>query len=398
MSDMWRDPQTRRWVCDMRRLGIVPLFVAAFLQAAAPGSASEHEAIRGRVIDGATGAPRGRVAVILVIAQASGQDLVRTRTDARGRFFFSDLVPGEEASYVLVARYEGGFFARGPFSPSSDESLRKVSISVWDTTTDPTVISVKRDAIFVVPDRGEVSVLESLVVKNESGRAYIGRGNADRRDGWADPTLGLGLPSQAESRDVQILESSIPILNVVPADFGAAVTSAIPPGETRITFAYRLPGLIGSYDLSRTALYATGEVAVYAADPFEISSNRLARSSSERIGGTSYRVWSSQGSIEAGDPIQVRATAEAGAEPAVIGGIAAGSLVVLLGMFFGVRRLLKRRRRPRSGATALDQSPSTRSDVVAAIAQVDVSYRNSEISEADWRRIRAELKADLAGR
>jgi hypothetical protein len=382
----------------MRWIAIPPLLVVA-LAHAAPAVASEPGEISGRVVDGGTGVPRGRVPVILVMAaQGSGQDIMRTRTDARGRFEFPDLQTGEGTRYVLIARYAGGQFARGPMSLSPDEDVQSSNVRVWETTTDPATISLARDAIFVVPNQGQVSVLESIVVLNKSARAYIGRGGDVERRGWMNPTLGLALPARAEAPDVQVLESSIPILNVVPTDFGAGITSAIPPGETRLTFAYRLPGLVGSYDLSRTALYGTGDVSVYAADPFEISSNRLARSRTQWIGGRTYRVWSAKDLVEAGDPIQIRATAEAGAGPAVIGGIVAGSLVAAFAVFAGARRLLKRRRgsAPASSPAASERSPSTRGDLVAAIAELDLRYRSGEIAEADWRTRRAELKSHLA--
>jgi hypothetical protein len=378
-----------RWIA-------IPLLLVVALSQAGPAVASEHGELRGRVIDGRTGAPRERVPVVLVVAEGSRQDIMRTRTNVRGRFEFRDLDTGEGTSYVLIARYARGQFARGPMSLSPDRDLQSLDVQVWETTTDPAAISVDRDAIFVVPNQGEVSVIESIVVENNSARAYIGRRGREEGAGWMNPTFGLALPAQA--RDVQVLESSIPILNVVPTDFGAGITSAIPGGETRVTFAYRLPGLVGSYDLSRTALYGTRDVSVYVADPFEISSNRLARSKTQRIGGKTYRVWSSKDWVEPGDPIQIRATAEAGAGPAVIGGIVAGSLVAALAVFAGARRLLKRRsgRAPASSPAPTEQSASTRRDLVAAIAELDLRYRSGEIAEADWRTKRAELKSHLA--
>jgi hypothetical protein len=382
----------------MRWIAIPPLLVVALVQAG-PAVASEHGEIRGRVVEGGTGAPRERVPVVLVMAaEGSGQDIMRTRTDVRGRFEFRDLQRGEGTSYVLIARYAGGQFARGPMSLFPDEDVQSSNVRVWETTTDPAAISLARDAIFVVPNQGQVSVIESIVVVNKSARAYIGRGDRDERRGWMYPTLGLALPARAEARDVQVLESSIPILNVVPTDFGAGITSAIPPGETRLTFVYRLPGLVGSYDLSRTALYGARDVSVYAADPFEISSNRLDRSEAQRIGGKTYRVWSTKDLVEAGDPIQIRATAEAGAGPAVIGGIVAGSLVAALAVFAGARRLLKRRsgRAPASSPASSEQSPSTRRDLVAAIAELDLRYRRGEIPEAAWRTKRTKLKSHLS--
>lgn len=382
----------------MRRIALFLLLLAALSQAQ-PAAAGKSGDIRGRLVDGRTGASRARVAMILVAAGGSGQDTVRTRTDSLGRFRFHDLQGGEDAGYVVIARYSGGLFAKGPLSPSADRESEDLNVQVWETTTDPAAITVKRDAIFVVPSQGQVGVLESITVENLSERAYIGRRAKEERTGWMNPTFGVGLPARADARSVQVLESSIPILNVVPTDFGVGVTSAIPPGETRITFAYRLPGLVGSYDLSRTALYGMREISVYAADPFTMSSNRLVRSKTQRIGGETYRVWSSNDSIEAGDPVQIMATAEAGAGPAAVGGVVGGALIAALGLFAGVRLLLRRRRgggEQGSSGDSSERSSSTREDLVAAIAQLDLRYHSGKIAEVDWRAQRAELKSHLS--
>lgn len=279
-----------------------------------------------------------------------------------------------------------------------DRDVQDLELPAWETTTDPATISVERDAIFVVANEGQVRVLESITVLNRSQRAYIGRRKRGERPSWMKPTLGLSLPARAEARDVQVLESSIAILNVVPTDFGAGVTSAIPPGETRITFSYRLPGLVGSYDLSRTALYRTRDVSVYAADPLTVNSNRLVRSKAQRIGGETYRVWSTADPVEAGDPVQIMATAEAGAGPAVVGGIVGGVLVIVLGLLTAVRSLLKRRSQndQEHSGIPVERPPAAREDLVAAIAQLDLRYRSGEIAEADWRKRRAELKSHFS--
>lgn len=211
------------------------------------------------------------------------------------------------------------------------------------------------------------------------------------------PTIGLALPARADRSSVQVLESSKPILNVVPTDFGVGITSAIPPAGMRITFAYRVSGLIGSYDLSRTVLYRTSDVSVYAVEPFSVSSNRLVESKSQRIGGDTYRVWSSADRVEAGDAVQIRATAEAGAESGVVGAIAADTLAAVLGLFAVIRLTVKRRGmrvRERSRGTP-ERRVSTRDELVAAIAELDVRYRGGEVAEEDWRKQRAELKSHL---
>lgn len=376
----------------MRRIVVFLLLMAALAPSrtlAGPDNAD----IRGRVIDGHTGAPRPGVPVVLVAG--ASRDVLRSRTDERGRFEFRDLDSDEDARYVVAARYGDGLFANGPLTVSSPR--RRLDVRVWDTSTDPTAISVERNVIFVAPSEGEVAILESITVSNRNDRAYIGRTRRHPRGPWTSPALGLPLPARVNGSGVQIVESSTPILNLVPTDFGVGVTSAIPPGETRITFAYRLRGLIGSYDLSRTAMYQTRDVSVFAVDPFTVSSDRLEPSGTQQIGDERYRVWSSTKPIEAGDPLQIMATAQAGAGPAVIGGLVAAALVGMLGLVALGRSLVKRARSRESKSRPCggDDPSKTRREIVAAIAELDLSYRSGEITEADWRERRAALKSEL---
>jgi hypothetical protein len=383
----------------MRRL--IPVAAVAFWSL---GMGAAHAAptgvIEGRVVNGATGKPQPGVEVTLVGAREDGgESLQRTATTNRaGAYRFAGLPTGDDRLYAIDATYGGGLFAGRAVSIPSDSKKPPVietTLRVWDTTTDPAAIFVRRNDVFVVPDAGRAGVVESVTVVNPTDLAYIGRG-AEPSGGAspAAPSLGFALPAGASERGVRVLDSDLDIPRLVNTDFGFGVTVAIPPGESRITYTYELPGGGGSFDVSRSALYSIGEFSIYAADPLEVESNRLDGGDTVDIEGTTYRKWATRESIDPGDPVQAVATARAGMEPGLVagfGGVVA--LVVVVGLL-AYRRARKHRSAP-VPVEAARSSLTTRAEVVEAIATLDVSFQAGSISESEWRTRRNQLKDEL---
>jgi hypothetical protein len=374
----------------MRRLITFALAATALLPAGT-ARAADTGTIRGRVVDGVTGDPRAGVRVTLQGGNEDGSDPTRAtaRTGDDGRFGFTGLTTGDDRLYVVDATFEGGLFAGRALRLPADTDEPPVidtTIKVWETTTDPTVIAITRDDLFLLPSDGGVSVIESVSIFNSSGLAYIGRGADEAAAPGQAPSIGFAVPDEAE--DVQIIDSNLDIPGLVAAEFGFGATVAIPPGATRTTFSYRLPVASAQYDLSRTVLYPTAELNVHARPPLTIESNRLEEAGEQSIEGTVYRVWSSEEGIDAGDPVQMLAIADAGTPAALVAGIVAFA-VLLAGA--GALALRRRSGRPVDARGGVD-----REKVVTAIARLDVRYEAGEIDRGTWERERARLKRRLA--
>jgi Carboxypeptidase regulatory-like domain len=383
----------------MRRL--IPVAVVLFwLLGAGAAHGAPKGVIEGRVVNGASGRPQPDVEVTLVGAmEDGGESLQRTATTSRtGAYRFTGLPTGDDRLYAIDATYAGGLFAGRAVSIPSDSKKTPVietTLRVWDTTTDPAAILVRRNDVFVVPDAGRAGVVESVTVVNPTDLAYIGRG-AEAAGGGSStaPSLGFALPPGASERGVRVLDSDLDIPRLVNTDFGFGVTVAIPPGESRITYTYELPGGGGSFDVSRSALYSIGEFSIYAADPLEVESNRLDGGDTVDIDGTTYRRWATRDSIDPGDPVQAVATARAGMEPGLVAGIAGVLVLVVVVGLIAYRRTRKHRS---IGVPVEASRPSftTRAEVVEAIAALDVSFQAGSISESEWRTRRNQLKDEL---
>jgi hypothetical protein len=364
--------------------------VAVGLGPAGPARAADTGTIEGRVVNASSGGPQPGVRVILLGTRGDGSlSLRQETTDRRGRFSFNRLRTGDDRAYALDARFDGGVFSGEPISlPSntSEEPVIKSTLRVWKTTSGPAAVLIRRDDLFLVQgDDGNVGVIESVTVLNQTDRAYVGRGAALGGTGIRPAaTLGFSLPEAAEG--VRIEDSDIERLWIRTTEYGFAATAAIPPGEWRTTFSYRLRGSGGSFDLGRTALYPIVEMSVHAVEPLDVRSNRLSESGEVVIEGRRYRRWSTTEAIDAADPIQAVAVAEAGLAPALIGGLVVLALALVGAIAFGlVRRRGHAPQRP-------ETRPRSRDELVAAIAELDLRHERGEVSDDEWTERRAELK------
>ncbi len=397
-------------------------------QAQAP---SPNGTLKGTVLDAFSGAPQAGVRVTLVGAQRDGSDRTTQKvvTDGLGRYRFEALPPGRSRVYAVHAAFDGGLFAGSPIQmpvgtetpPVIDSTLR-----VWPTTSDPSAIVVKRDALFLAPSGEDLGVIESVVVENTSRRAYIGRaesmGAGRRASPGAAPTLGFSLPSGADESSVVLVDASWDGPPPIATDFGFGTTVAIPPGETSTTFSYRTTGSGGVFDASRSALYPTAELVVHAVRPLEVEGNRLVADGSVRVAGRTYRRWTAADGIEAGDVVQVSATAEAGIDLGLFAGIAAGiAALVAAAALVSARRKRSRPTPPVAPTPAASQpsvpatsslSPSpaapsdsasavptslSRGEVVATIAALDLDHSSGRLGDEEWRQKRRALKGLLGG-
>ena len=376
----------------MKPVGAVLATCCALLLLATPATAADTGKIVGRVMNATKDRPQPGVEVTLTGALADGSDrMTRTvTTDRAGRYTFDNLPTGEERMYVIDAGYRGGFFPSRALSLPADTTRKPVidtTLRVWDTTTDPTAVLITRDDMFAVLGEQGVRIIESVTVVNQTDLAYIGRG-AEQAGDQPAPSLGFSLAVDCSSTSVSIVDSDLDLPQLQCTDFGFGVTTAIPPGETRTTFSYDIPGDTGTFNLSRTALYDIAEMSVFAADPLVLDTNRLVEQDEVTLAGKEYRRWSSRSAIDPGDSVQVIATATADLNVGLIAG-AVATVVVAIGLLaFG----LKRRRSKREEEEPAPPGATPDDDLVRAIAELDVAYEKGDLSEEDWSARRSSLK------
>ncbi|MGH2698439.1 MAG: carboxypeptidase-like regulatory domain-containing protein [Actinomycetota bacterium] len=402
MSPLRRRAPARPPLRAVRRLTAALLSLSLVAPTPVAAQTGERGSIKGVVTNGTTNEPQQGVEIRLVggLEDAQGgfrQDVADTATsNDRGRFEFQDLPAGLDRAYTLDARFDGGNFPGGVVTIPSAGDVIDVTQRVWNTTTDARAIVIERNNMFLLQGDDGANVVESYTILNASDEAYIGRGGSPgASDSTGDdapvPTLSFSLPDDAEG--VQIADASLDIPELISSETGLGITSAVPPNETRITFAYSLRVNTGQVDLSRRALYPILNLGVFAEPPFVIDSPRLGEDGDVTIEGTTYKRYRSQNGVTEGNSIPMIAIAQGESETALIAGaIAAGLLLVVLLGF----ALLRRRAIMNAKKRAAEPAPEERHDLLVAIARLDLDYHNEKLDEEHWRTQRAALKAKLA--
>ncbi|HEU4480450.1 MAG TPA: hypothetical protein VFS18_01070, partial [Actinomycetota bacterium] len=267
-------------------------------------------------------------------------------------------------------------------APVIDTTLR-----VWDTTTDPASILVTSDRMFVVQEEGALAVIESVTIGNlDTEEAYIGRGEGGGRSG---ASVGFSLPATAENEAVAVIDSDVNLPQLLRTEYGFATTVAIPPGETKITFSYRVPGAGGTYDLSRKALYPIVGLSVFAEDPLDVTGNRLESRGEEEVGGRTYSEWTVPDGLDAADSLQIAVVADAGVPAGLLAGMGG---VLLLVLALGLWPVLRSRRKEEDPA---GEQRDPRDLLLEDIATLDLQHEQGAIERDEWSRRRAELKDRL---
>jgi hypothetical protein len=379
----------------IRRIGGPTLAaLASMLLTAGTAGAADTGTIRGRVLDGRTDRPKPGVTVVLTGVRSDGTGRMRdtTTTNHLGRYRFTKLPVAKDRVYALDANFEGGLFAGGAVSLTPARSVFDTTLRVWPTTRDPSTILIEHNNQFLTAVAGGIDVLESVKVVNTSNRAYIGRGGGSST---TRPSLGFALPAGAGDGGVQITSSDLDVPQLMRTGFGFAITAAVPPGEYLITFAYKVPGAGGNYDLSRTALYPVLTTAVHAKDPLQVEGTGLEERSDVTIRGTRYKRWSTTEPLKPGDSLQISAVASAGGSLGLIAGIVAATA---LGIGLFVLAFLRRSRARIAPVLGSGAHPvaETREHVISLIAALDLRHRAGDVPDHIYRRKRAELKQKLA--
>ncbi len=383
----------------MQRL-VVLLIATSLLFPVSVGRAAATGTIEGRVINGTNKRPQAGVRVTLTTIAPDANSRRSVTTDEHGRYSFTGLSTGAEIVYAIDGNYKGGLFAGRPLTIPSDTKRPPVidtTLRVFEPTTDPNAILIRRDDLFVVQDEGRLSVIEAVKVVNPTNNAYIGRGSALAPDAEGPtPALGFALPDDALLETVRFIDADLDVPQVVEVrGFGFGITTAIPPGEVDFTFSYKVEGSGGTFDLSRTALYEISELSVFAERPLAATSNRLEEGEELELEGTTYRRSSTTGAIDAADPIQILIVTEAGSSLPLMAGLGAGLALVLLVGFLAFRR--NKRSRAKAPRRADAAGSSEHRDVVAAIAKLDLKHEAGEVAGDEYTRTRSALKAQLTG-
>jgi uncharacterized membrane protein len=353
---------------------VVGAVIATTIQGA---SGAESAAVSGTVVNGTAGAsvpPGLEVTAAQLDSEGRQVDLRRGALGPGGDFRIEGFGNSPGLHYVVSAGYRGVNYTVVVDGGPSEVEAR---LTIYETTRDESVVTIPADTMFVAPrEDGAIEVLQQFRIVNTSDRTYVGASGDDSR-----AVVTLPVPRGAfDLAPVEGIDSE----RVFGAGGGMALSEPLQPGETALSYLYRVRVPAGLWPLERRVFYPTERLDLLVRVPMRVSSTDLRPHTEAEVEGESYRVFRG-GPLDAGYVVVAEVTTAAGVSVSLWVGLAA-IMAVLLALLATAGWARRRSRRTR---------PSRREELVDAIARLDEQFEAGGMEEEAYRRRREEIKARL---
>jgi mono/diheme cytochrome c family protein len=354
---------------------------------AAPGPSAVERV--GQVTNGTThqGLPDQTVTVQTYLGTTlSGQQT--TVTDGQGNFKLLGAPLSASQSVVALVTYLGVTYSSGLQQGPSGSASISLPLTVYDTTTDASFLSMDREHVFVesLPDQGMLRVGVLAIFSNPGQRTVV----ASQAGG---EILAFDLPRGA--RNLQF-EGGTFGARYRSTSSGFTDTQPVLPGSGshQVLYSFDLPAR-RTTTLSFPVRYPMAGEVVVVPQTLKVQSEQVVDSGSQQIQGAAYELYAG-GALSPGQTLDLtvrdtsQSTVRFGSPASLPILVGAGALACAL---LGAAVYGWRRQRFRAGALA--SAPHDREGLLRSIAALDDAYEAGELEEEAYRNRRQELKARL---
>lgn len=177
------------------------------------------------------------------------------QTDANGKFSFSNLNSDPATKYVLTTQYGGVDYFSDALAFDGTKATLPTSMTVYETTTDRSVLQVNQTHLIVDIRQGAFNVVQIVVLQNLTDRVLV--------RGTSNATLSLPVISGAQNIqfDQQDADQS-----TIRGDGVMTYTLPFFPGSDQIVYSYALPFTPPTFQLGLKMPYDSAVVRLLVAD------------------------------------------------------------------------------------------------------------------------------------
>lgn len=334
---------------------------------------------------------------------------------ADGTFVFEGLDPNPEIIYMASAYYGTIGYSSQPLNFTPDTNVLDTSMTVFETTDDPTGLTLARMHWIVDSQPGFLIVGQIATYGMDGDRTFIGAAVA----GMTEPgTVAMYVPAAAEEISFQNGELGGRFQQVGNLIYD---TSPIAPGAgtRQIIVRYVIPYNDTQAMIDQELLYPTQDFTLLVAELPGLEGNvtGLEFGGVQSLSDQSYLLWQGlelapqkitatlTGLLAPGaiDPRSVQ-SASGGSSAGAAGGsdvaqplemwvILLSGAVVVLALVAGL--IWSRRRGQVDGRVSIPDLRQERNNLVAQIARLDDQHALGELDGLAWERQRSQLKAQL---
>jgi mono/diheme cytochrome c family protein len=365
-------------------------YVRAFSYAyAAPGAPvpTLTGSVLGSVINGTNGAsvPAGLEVTLHGFDDINLITTLTATVGADGTFAFEAVPYTGDRQFLVTASYRNITYGSEVQSFAGGQDTMDIILHIYDATTEAAAIRVERFHMFVeFTAENQVTIGELFILSNQGDRTV------HAPDG--SPSIRFALPPGAEDVTMQDGQEGADFVRTAE---GLGLLGPVLPGSStgQVLFSFSLP-----YD--RNLQFA--QPMPYPVDVANILVSDLAVSLTgdgwqdlgpQEFQGSEFQAFS-QANLAAGEALAFRLTGQPrGASALRLADTDTASLAVGLGavgvVVLGIGYWWYRRTRSQS------EKPLRREDLLQAMAELDDAHDAGEVSEHEYRRERAWLKAQV---
>ncbi|MGH2704169.1 MAG: hypothetical protein ACRDJ4_03490 [Actinomycetota bacterium] len=364
----------------MSRLRVVAAAAVLLLALAPPVRAAEAVSIEGTIANGTQGAEvPAALTVTAVQLDSGGEETARLQAPASNGSFRVDGFDSSRGSrYVVATDYSGVTYSQvaegaGP--------VVSAALRIFETTDDDAVVSIPADTLTVVGGgEDRLEVLQLFKVRNSSDRTYVGQPSAE-------PRTVLRLPVPSGAFDLLPAEG-ITARTISSVAEGFAIADPLIPGDTSVSYLYKVRAPRGGWVLDRPVFYPTERFDLLTGPGIRVAGSGLTFEEAVGIAGRPYRRYRA-GPFRAGG--RVAADINGAEEPSRLywWGLLGAGLLVAAGA--GVATL----RRRRSGPEPPRSAAAERAALIEEIAALDEAHAAGTVTGDAFEDDRARLKERL---
>lgn len=362
----------------------------------APGTVS------GTITSGTAGAalPADLKVTLHIVDAAFNEETRETALSPDGGFTFADVPIRSDRRYFTTVQFADGFFVSDlvPGDPTAPDL--SLPITVYNVTTDPSVIHIASMLGQIVPGPDGLQVVQIVTFRNDSDSIFLSN---EVTAEFQQASVRLTLPSGALVNEFAGSSDRY----ILTAD-GAGVIDTQPvfPDENHVVHVmYTLPYTDGAEIVQPLDYPLAGSVQFLLDESLALTSSQLAPRGPQTMGGVTYLTYGGDLELAAGEALRYRVSgAAAQGAGAASGG---GSNIVLAAALFAmgagallVAALLYWRGRAARVTAAADAPASARQQQIDALVQqiaaLDDAQAAGEINAGAYRKQRQALKDRLA--
>ena len=360
-------------------LGLLVALAATGAEAKAPTK------ISGRITTGTAGASLPVDLSITVVGLVETNEVFRLQVtpSAQGNWSAENF-PESALRFFVAVVYKGVTYSRVLEQTGLEHPT--IDLIIYEpTTNDDSVVSVLSDTITLLQGKeaGTIEVLQLLRVTNTSDRTFVGSASG------TGPVAIVRVPVAQGGFDV-LPTDEMNREGIAKTQEGIATTAPLLPGESTISYVYRVRASRTGWQLRREVFYPTAKTDILIGPALELRAGPgFSFAESKELGGKTYRRYRGKKLLPGavlGVDIGYADTAGSGLWLGLVGIVAALIAVVI------AAGVIRRRRRMNE---VTEDKTATRASAVEQIALLDIEHEAGTISDEDYRGRRENMKSQI---